>query len=334
MMLRRLGLPFLLLLAFCLSSAGQCNVPGQSIQPVTLRVSVWYSDGRKAEEQLRVELVNPFGNYLAEAFTSSDGQAEFHNLVPGRYRLRVHGGNVEETTTDVFHLVCNEGEHFENVDVRSKSGANAPTPTTPGGTVAAVDLNVPDKAKKEFDKGNAALLRNDLAGARKAFEKAVALYPMYASAYNNLGIVAMKTGDRAAALAAFQKAVQINDHYPRACLNLARLLLGDRNYADAEGLLNRALSTDPLNLEALTMLANLQLQTGHYDQAISTAWRVHSVPHDGFSVVHILAALAFESRHMPADAAAEYATYLKESPNGPEAQRASAALAALQSKGP
>lgn len=309
---------------------------------VDLKVRLWYTNGHPVNRRLRVQLLDPFENYVGEVFCDDQGQAEFPRVTPGSYRLRVSGMNVEDTTSSAFSLGRNEGQHFENVDVKMKGEdgseaegtATAPSTSAPGGTVAAVDLNVPDKARKEFDKGNTALQHNDLPAAQKAFDKAIRIYPQYAGAYNNLGIIAMKSGDRAAALAAFQQAVRINDHYSRACINLARLLLPEKKYVEAGELLNRALSTEPLDLDALTMLADVQLETSHFDQAINTAWKVHSVPHQGFSVVHIIAARAFEARHMPQEAAVEYATYLKESPNGPAAQAAAASLARLQGESP
>jgi len=327
------------LLALGPSATAQCTENDRTVQPVDLKVRLWYTNGRPVTERERIQLLNSLESYVGEVFSDNQGEADFR-VSPGSYVLRISGPNVEDTTTPVFRLLCNEGTHFENVDVKMKAGSEAGSestvvsPAAPGSTVAAVDLNVPDKAHKEFEKGSAALQHNDLAAARKAFEKAIQIYPQYAGAYNNLGLIAMKSGDRAAALAAFQQAVRINDHYPLACINLARLLLPDKKYSEAQELLSRALSTDPLNLDALTMLADVQLETAHYDQAINTAWKVHSMPHEGYSVVHIMAALAFEARHMPQEAAVEYATYLKESPNGPAAQRAAAALAKLQNQGP
>lgn len=334
-----LSLLLLALLALGPSAAGQCTENNRTAQPVELKVRLWYTNGRPVEQRERVQLLNSLEGYVGEGFTDSQGEAHFR-VPAGSYMLRVSGPTIEDTTGPVFRLLCNEGTHFENVDVKMKAGsgseaeASAPAPSGAGSTVAAADLNVPEKARKEFEKGNAALQHNDLPAARKAFGKAIQIYPQYAGAYNNLGLIAMKSGDRAAALAAFQQAVRVNDHYALASVNLARLLLQDKQYSEAEVQLDRALSTEPLNLDALTMLADVQLETGHFDQAINTAWKVHSVPHEGFSVVHIMAALAFEARHMPQDAAVEYATYLKESPNGPAAQRAAAALARLQNQGP
>lgn len=331
----------LALLALPRPTAAQCTENDRTVQPVEVKVRLWYTNGRPVEQRERVQLLTSLDSYVGEVFSDSQGEATFPTVTPGAaYRLRVSGPNIEDTTGPVFRLLCNEGTHFENMDVKMKAGSgdgaetSAPAPSGAGSTVAAVDLNVPDKARKEFDKGNTALQHNDLAAARKAFEKAIQIYPQYAGAYNNLGLIAMKNGDRAAALAAFQQAVHINDHYALASVNLARLLLQDKKFSEAETELNRALTTEPLNLDALTMLADVQLETGRFDQAINTAWKVHSVPHQGFSVVHIMAALAFEARHMPQDAAVEYATYLKESPNGPAAQRAAAALARLQNQGP
>lgn len=332
MLLRRLALPAFLLLALCLFAAAQRpTVPQYS----TLKVRLYFENGHKVDRQAHVQLLSASGNVVSDTFADDQGNAQFDGVPAGEYRLRASGIGVEESTSNVFTITRGEGLHFENVDVKAASEAAGNSATAaPGGTVAAVDLNVPDKAKKEFDKGTAALNQNDLAAAKKHFEKAIEIYPQYAGAYNNLGILAMRAGDHDAAIAAFQQAVHINGHYPRACINLVRLLLPDRKYAEAETLLNTALSTDPLNPEALTLLANVQLQTGRYEQATATAAKVNSVPHEGFAIVHIVAAVAYENRHMSQEAAAEYAAYLKESPDGPAAPRARAAMAHLQVKGP
>jgi tetratricopeptide (TPR) repeat protein len=331
MLLRRAPLPLLLLLALAWPAAAQRPNINQT---ATLKVRLYFENGRPVQQQLLVRLTDALGNTVSDAYSDTQGRAEFNGLNPGDYRLKVSGLGAEDTTSNTFSIMRGEGLHFETVDVKAKAEAGDASSGAPGGTVSAADLNVPDKAKKEFDKGTAALGRNDLAEAKAHFEKAVQIYPQYAGAYNNLGIVAMKAGDHDAATAAFQQAIHINSHYSRAYINLARLLLPDRKYSEAENMLNLALTTEPLNAEALTLLANVELQTGHYDQAAATAAKAHSVPHDGFAIVHIVAAVADENRHLPQEAAAQYAAYLKEAPDGPAAPRARAALAALETKGP
>ena len=91
-------------------------------------------------------------------------------------------------------------------------------------------------------------------------------------------------------------------------------------------------SVEPTNVVALLLLANIQLQNGKLDECIANARKVHSQPHEHYAVVHFLAARAFEAKGVPADAIVEYKTFLKESPDGPSAQRARAALEALQNQ--
>lgn len=329
-MSRRLVSLTLLLVFLCLLAAAQRPIPQRTVD---LRVSLWAEDGHKRiEDRVLVELLNGSYNFVAETFTNDEGQAVFGSLPAGTYHLKVSGKGIEDTTTGSFTLEADEGEHYENIEVKTTTtaGENSAGPPGAGQMVALVDLNVPGKAKKEFDKGIACLNQNDLPEAKKHFEKAVQIYPQYAGAYNNLGIVAIKSRDLQTARSDFQQAVQINDHYATAYTNLARLSLADRKYPQAEQELGKALGSAPLDPAILTLMCRVQLLNGENDQAIATATKVHSSPHKDFAMVHVYAGIAFQRESRSKEAADEYATYLKEAPSGQFAPQVQAELTKLQ----
>jgi tetratricopeptide (TPR) repeat protein len=165
--------------------------------------------------------------------------------------------------------------------------------------------------------------------AAEQFEKAVAIYPEYESAYNNLGVMYYQMGQTEKARAAFERSVALNDKNADADRNLARILIHDGSYPRAEDLLKKSLIVEPLNPVTLTLLCVAEVQTGDDDGALATARKVHQLPHEGYSVVHFVAGQALERKNDPQDAYAEYETYLSESPNGAEASQVRSALTRL-----
>jgi len=79
----------------------------------------------------------------------------------------------------------------------------------------------------------------DLAKAAADFRKAVDIDPVYASAWNGLGISLSQTGDIDRALAAWKKAVDLKPNFAYALFNLGLGNLGRGNKAEALGYFTR-----------------------------------------------------------------------------------------------
>jgi tetratricopeptide (TPR) repeat protein len=218
------------------------------------------------------------------------------------------------------------------VFVRVKPKAEAAAATSKPGTSAVTSANalrIPADAQKAFHKGMEAWQHNDYANAAEQFEKAIALYPSYDTAYNNLGVMYIQISEPEKARAAFEKSVALNDKNADADRNLARMLIHDGNFARAAGLLQKSLLVEPLNPVTLTLLSVAEIETGNDDAALATARKTHQLPHEGYSLVHYVAGQAYEHKGQPQDAFAEYETYLQESPSGSEAPQVRNALARL-----
>lgn len=292
-----------------------------------LRVRVLLDEQRPSPEtRFLVRLTNAGGAPLRETFTDVNGQADFGQVGPGAYRLLVAGPQIENTTAE-FQILRDEGSHFEYVHVKLLQSGSGPISPQP--SVSAETLKVPDKARKEVEKGTDAVRHGNLQEAEKHYRKATEISPSYSAAENNLGAVCLRVKDYACAREALEKAVEADPHSGHALVNLARLRAAEQNMAQAESLLQRAVAAEPTNPQALTLLAQAELVQHKFPDAVLYARKVHTIPHEGLGVSHLIAAQALEAQGKAQEAAVEYSTFLQEAPNDPMAPRVRSALAQI-----
>ncbi len=304
---------------------------GSRTQPTgsEIQVRVTYPNERPAPQQLRVDLLNSSGTSVMETFTDNLGQADFRVAGSGNFRVKVSGIGIETAVSEQMQI--GDSDRFQQVYVQVNPTSDLESnPTTDNGAMtSASQLKIPSGARKSFEKGVAALQQKDYKKAVDLFQKATTAYPEYDAAYDNLGVALVNLGQSEQARAAFQHAVQLNDKNADADRNYSRLLISDEQYAAAKELLQKALMVEPQDPSSLSLLALAQLETGDYDGALQSALKVHKVSHEGYAVVHYVAARAFENKHELANATTEYQMYLRESPDGPQANQARAALARI-----
>lgn len=324
-MIRRCFRPALLALLLCLPlswSAAQH-------QAGNVHVYVTYPDDRAVTSQVKVGLVSgTSGAQVEELFTNDRGEATFLNVSLGNYHVSVSGQGIRTTQSDSFEV--DERKSTQSIMVRVQPDAESSAGKASGATVSAADLKVPKKASKEFDKATQLIAKQDWQAAIDQLNKTLAIYPDYAQAYNNLGVVYAHLGDANKEREALQKAVAANNHFGPALVNLARLEIKEQNFAAAEGHLNQATAIDPTDTRSLTLLAQVQLLDHHYQEAIASAVKVHSMSHDSDAMVHYIAARAWERLNRLADAVTELKLFLTEEPSGDRANAARQEMAAIE----
>jgi tetratricopeptide (TPR) repeat protein len=296
-----------------------------------VHVHVVYSNDRSAGLQLRVRLMSGSGSTpVSENFTNEQGRTEFTGVPVGNYHVIVTGEGIEEADSGVFEVDRRKTSQDLFITVRRSNEANSNRMGPGSPSVAAVDLNVPDSARKEFEKANEDMLRHDWASALQRLNRAISAYPQYAQAYNNLAAVYGHMNDSPHEREALEKAIELNDHLVPALVNLAKLCFQDKDAARAETLLENASRAEPNNPETLTLLTQAQLLNKHFDAATATARSVHAMPHQNFAVVHYIAARAFERENCLPDALAELQLFLTEEPKGARADHVREEIAHIQ----
>jgi tetratricopeptide (TPR) repeat protein len=294
--------------------------------PTQLEIQITDGNSRNLEMQCSVELVSSGSRQPNNrTFTDTNGRTTFAVPASGTFQVRVSGPYIEETTSETFWIQPGEMLHHETIPVKLKSD-DKERPAPAGATISASQLNIPEKARKEFDKGTDAMHKQDWKKAQEHFTKAAHDYPKYDWAYNSLGVVDMKLGEKDNAREAFSRAVDIDSHNIQADRNLARILIQDGDFAKAEQLAKEALAVQPKDPDALTLEAFAQLKQRKYDDAIMSARLVHTSEKHAFPFAHLIAAHALEAKNLNVQAAAEYRAFLTESPDTPEAHLAKEGL--------
>lgn len=207
------------------------------------------------------------------------------------------------------------------LESRFNTDATEPQNYPNSSIVSVADLSIPVRARKEFNKGNEALQKQDFAQARHRLSKAVSLYPPFASAYNNLAVVFAHLGDQECEREALQKALDLNDHFELAYLNWGRMEIADSNFADAESALRKASLLDQNDSTATILLAYSQFMQGHSQTAIASSQRAHKLgkPH---AFAHRIAARGFVQLRQLDRAAEELRVAMDEDPAGHQGSEA------------
>jgi tetratricopeptide (TPR) repeat protein len=314
------------------TSAGA--LPGQhgmdSSTVGNVHVHVIYPNDRAAGLHLRVRLMSGSSSTpVSENFTNDQGVTEFSRIPVGEYHVIVTGEGIEDSDSGEFEIDRRKTSQDLFITVRS-SESNTHSNAGGSSSVAAVDLNVPDSARKEFDEASKAMAGQDWTKAIQRLKRAVSIYPQYAPAYNNMGVAYGRMNDPAQEREALEKAISLNDHFVPAFVNLAKLCLRERDSVRAETLLDSALRVEPSNAENMALLAEAQLLNKHYDAAITSARSVHAIAHQNLAVVHYIAARAFEHQNRLQDALAELQLFLTEEPQGARADHVREEIARIQ----
>jgi len=245
----------------------------------------------------------------------------------GLHRLTIRGPEIE-AYYDEFTLYPGPSS-IRTIQVEPKRSLSASKQKQSAEPVDSTRLQVPRKAENEFARARSAMEKKNWQQAASHLQKAIGLYPQYDRAYAALGELELQAGDRAAGRRNLEAAIRLNPNNAEACRGMAEILVAENKYAEAEPLLQASLRKHPADAWALSYAALGELVQGRLQEAVATAQKVHSLPHQAFASAHLIAARALESLHRLGAAAAEYQLYLAEAPNGGNAERARAALQRL-----
>jgi tetratricopeptide (TPR) repeat protein len=190
-----------------------------------------------------------------------------------------------------------------------------------GTSVSGTSFGASKDAKKAFDRGLQAQLKNKNDDAAKEFEKAVGLYPKYADAWYNLGKVRARQKEAEPARAALQKALEADGKLVGPYFELGMLAAEEQKWEEAQKYLDRANHLDPIDFpQAWYIQAVAEYNLGNLEAAEKCAREArkldpkHVNPRTGYLLGVVLA----EMRDYPG-AVEEFKSYLKLAPNAPDA---------------
>lgn len=125
-----------------------------------------------------------------------------------------------------------------------------------------------------FFLGNSLHAAGDLVGARAAFERALAMEPTMAEAWNNLALVLGRLGLEQEAMAALDRAVAANPALSAARSNLGSLMSRYSALDEAEAMLRQAVALDPASIDARTNYGAVLMRQRRFAEAEAEFRRV------------------------------------------------------------
>jgi tetratricopeptide (TPR) repeat protein len=197
------------------------------------------------------------------------------------------------------------------------------------GMVSVASLQVPTKARREFEKGSELLERGNLADAEKSLRKAIDEYPKFAEAWLRLGDLEQRRKNLEGAMVNYQEAINSDPNFPLPYVRMAFLSAVTSNWEQTRKLSEKLISLDPVNFPLAYYYNGVaEFNLKHFAQAETSALRaenldkLHSEPR-----VELLLASIYNAEGVPATAAEHFRLYLKLVPNGPLNERVKADLA-------
>jgi tetratricopeptide (TPR) repeat protein len=203
---------------------------------------------------------------------------------------------------------------------------------SPEAAVSAQTLAVPEKAKKEFEKGKRAESKGMWAAAREKFQNALKRYPKFALAWLELGRVQVQQKEITAARESFQNALASDSNLSDPYTELTNLAIEQKEWKEVTETTGRMLQGSGVNSPRVWFYnAAGNFNLGRIDQAEKSLIRgMRLDPEHRYPQMEYLMGLVSARKHDYAAAVMHVSEYLRLSPEAPDAAVARQQLADFQ----
>lgn len=208
--------------------------------PGSIRGRVVLPSGANLEAAVSVRLESLRG-VRSDSFTDNEGHFLFDNVPVGIYQV------VIEPDKNRFEPVTVNVEVFPNAPsiltiTLKEKGSDGSSRKADTITSSELDTQIPPAAKREFDRASVLSRENRHVEAIAFFQKAIAIYPRYLQAINDLGTQLLALGRLEEAAAEFRRAMAVDQKAFNPHLNLGIVLVQQHEFADASEELRKAVS--------------------------------------------------------------------------------------------
>lgn len=272
-----------------------------------------------------VSLDTEEGIPIAKVPASSAGQFEFPNLMKMVYKLSVIADGFEPFQQEV-NVTYGATQYNINVFLNPLNAKKVPGPPA-----LTSDMNAPKLARKEYEKGEAALKTKNLREARTHLERALAIYPCYARALTDLALIDSQEKKVGNAHDHLQAAIKCDGNFLDSYSMLAQLYRAEGKYKEAEAALQNAIRISPNSWQLYDQLGGLHYTMGRYRDAEQDLVKAQSFNSDLPAEFHATLANVYLKERVFDKAYAEMQTYLQQDPDGkfaPSVRRISSEMVA------
>ena len=285
----------------------------------TIGGAILVSTGQRARHRITVRLQSMT---KGDRITTSDeyGNFVFRGLPSGDYAIVIDREKDFEPFVTNVSVIQPRGMPPQTYNLSVRLIAKAAT-VGPPGIINAELANVPKRALDKYNKAQELSNLGDNAGAVHELEGAIAEYPEFMLAYNEIGVQYMKLNDYQKADQALQAALKINAKAFMPLLNRGLVLVTLRRFADAEPLLKEAVRMKNDSAVGHYFLGQAVANLGNFDEAERELLKAVELGGKEMKEAHRLLAIIYGSRGDKPKTVAELETYLQLNPTTPDAEQ-------------
>lgn len=305
-----------LFLSCLLASLLQAQRPGGGTHTTggIIDVQVRYADGRPAPRGIHVRLESAEGGAEADLETVQGGKCRFLQNTSGVFIVRIAELNFKEVSSRV-ELIDSPRAYITLDLIPLNKEPIVEVSVPPSEAVSVKDLSIPEAARTEFKKGEAALRAKNTDESVKHFQKAIKLYDAYPQAYRMLGDAYVEKQQWPEAEKALKKSIELQPDLAPAYFDLGALRNQTKNYPGAEEALKKGLELTPDATVGKYELAKTYWGMGRWqDAAPLAADTVKALP--DLAAAHVLLANIRLKQRDAVGALHEYQEYLRIEPQG------------------
>ena len=329
----------LISLALTLTGVGLAAAPLQAHNIIEGRVT---NDGGRPLSDIRVLLQNDGYSPVASSLTDAAGHFQFRNLRSGNYYVEVEAGaaGYERQKQRVEAIAFNErrsggGEVFrvDFVLKPMKATGKGDQPAGAGAGGVLFHQQVPEAARKEFERGSKEADKNSFDNAAAALKRAIALFPDYYDALELLGTEYVKRNDFAAALPLLTHAVEINHDGWRGFYSLGIAQCETNNCGEGIKSLRRATELNPNSPNVNMRLGMALMQSAETrGEAIQALEKVTRQAKDSVPQAYFYLGILYSKNNQYGEAAEALEHFLRVYPQAGEQDKLKQMIAQLRQK--
>ena len=278
---------------------------------------------------VRITLRNALAPLLTLA-ADKNGEFRIQHLRDGTYYLDFANDN------KLFEPATHEVQISKGVQVvltvHLKLRDERPAARPRGGTIslAELDRKIPEPARKEYEKAAKLINKGEIEQAIPHLRQALAIYPDYQAARNDLGTQYLKLKRLDEAAEQFEIALKADPQAFNPRLNLGIILVERKDYGPALVHLDRAVAIDSAQPAGHLYLGIASLGLGELTRAFDELPKALALGGAEYAIAHYYLAFCYMRKGERQEATRELKAYLEKRPAGELAGHARALLESLE----
>ncbi len=330
----RIGVLTLAVLILCGSASAQIGrptIPEDSDRTArgSIRGRIVLPGGAFVNESIKITLLT-LRETISVIYADTQGQFEFPALAPGNYKLEIEGDRQRfEVSTEPVQ-VFKGTPSIVTLTLKEKVSPVKISSAAKTASVTELAQSIPSGAKREFERASKLTSEGKTEEAIVHLRKAIALYPEFVMARNDLGAQLLGLGKLDDAADELRKAITLDQKAFNPKLNLGIVLVQQHHFAEASEVLNQALSLDAGSPDARLYSGIALMALGSLDAAekdLRTAYSLGGTPY-ALALFHL--GQLYMNKGDRESARRAFAEYLRDLPNADNADQVRKMIAMLR----